>query len=85
LSAGNPGEDVQDISGATPRRAHEPCCSSFNGLGKGDIPVFPERERATRGLLDRVHIFARIHARGGLKVFDKLRLYLTTPIGAPCR
>jgi DNA invertase Pin-like site-specific DNA recombinase len=42
----------------------------------------PEWDRATRSMLDGVHIIERIHARGALlKVLDKPHLDLTTPIG----
>ena len=53
---------------------------AINALGKGDILVLAEWDRATRSMLDGVHIMARIHARGALlKVVDKPYLDLTTP------
>jgi len=39
-------------------------------------------DRATRSMIDGVHIIERIHARGAMiKVLDKPYLDLTTPIG----
>jgi DNA invertase Pin-like site-specific DNA recombinase len=45
---------------------------AIDALGKGDVLVLPEWDRATRSMLDGVHIIERIHARGALlKVLDK--------------
>src|SRR3989440_8345248 len=55
---------------------------AIDELGKGDILIVVEWDRATRSMLDGVHIIERIHARGALlKVLDKPHLDLTTPIG----
>ena len=55
---------------------------AIDQLGKGDILVVAEWDRATRSMLDGVHIIERIHKRGSLlKVLDKPHLDLTTPIG----
>jgi DNA invertase Pin-like site-specific DNA recombinase len=55
---------------------------AIDELGKGDILIVAEWDRATRSMLDGVHIIERIHARGALlKVLDKPHLDLTTPIG----
>jgi DNA invertase Pin-like site-specific DNA recombinase len=55
---------------------------AIDALGKGDILIVAEWDRATRSMLDGVHIIERIHARGALlKVLDKPHLDLTTPIG----
>ena len=55
---------------------------AIDELGTGDILVVAEWDRATRSMLDGVHIIERIHARGALiKVLDKPHLDLTTPIG----
>src|SRR5207244_9583413 len=55
---------------------------AIDALGKGDILIAAEWDRATRSMLDAVHIIERIHARGALlKVLDKPHLDLTTPIG----
>jgi DNA invertase Pin-like site-specific DNA recombinase len=55
---------------------------AIDALGKGDILVLPEWDRAARSMLDGLHIIERIHARGApLKVHDKPHLDLTTPIG----
>src|ERR1044072_7128729 len=55
---------------------------AIDELGKGDIMVLAEWDRATRSMMDGVHIIERIHARGALvKVLDKPHLDLTTPIG----
>ena len=55
---------------------------AIDALGKGDILIVPEWDRATRSMLDGVHVIERIHARGALlKVLDKPHLDLTTPIG----
>jgi DNA invertase Pin-like site-specific DNA recombinase len=51
-------------------------------LGKGDVLIVAEWDRATRSMMDGVGIIERIHARGALiKVLDKPHLDLTTPIG----
>jgi DNA invertase Pin-like site-specific DNA recombinase len=51
-------------------------------LGTGDTLVVAEWDRATRSMLDGIHIIERIHARGALiKVLDKPHLDLTTPLG----
>jgi DNA invertase Pin-like site-specific DNA recombinase len=48
---------------------------AIDALGKGDILVLPEWDRATRSMLDGVHIIERIHARGALlMVLDKPHL-----------
>jgi DNA invertase Pin-like site-specific DNA recombinase len=55
---------------------------AIDALGTGDLMVLPEWDRATRSMLDGVHIIERIHSRGALlKVLDKPHLDLTTPIG----
>ncbi len=55
---------------------------AIDELGTGDILVVAEWDRATRSMLDGVHIIERIHKRGSLlKVLDKPHLDLTTPIG----
>jgi DNA invertase Pin-like site-specific DNA recombinase len=55
---------------------------AIDALGTGDVLVLAEWDRATRSMLDGVHIIERIHARGALlKVLDKPYLDLTTPIG----
>src|SRR5262250_1432535 len=46
------------------------------------VVVVAEWDRATRSMMDGVHIIERIHARGAMiKVLDKPHLDLTTPIG----
>jgi DNA invertase Pin-like site-specific DNA recombinase len=55
---------------------------AIDELGTGDILVVAEWDRATRSMLDGVHIIERIHKRGALiRVLDKPHLDLTTPIG----
>jgi DNA invertase Pin-like site-specific DNA recombinase len=55
---------------------------AIDELGTGDVLVLAEWDRATRSMLDGVHIIERIHDRGALlKVLDKPHLDLTTPIG----
>lgn len=55
---------------------------AIDALGKCDILVVAEWDRATRSMLDGVAVIERIHARGAfLKVLDKPYLDLTTPIG----
>jgi len=55
---------------------------AIDALGTGDVLVLAEWDRATRSMLDGVHIIERIHGRGALlKVLDKPYLDLTTPIG----
>jgi len=55
---------------------------AIDALGTGDVLVVAELDRATRSMMDGVHIIERIHARGAMiKVLDKPHLDLTTPIG----
>jgi DNA invertase Pin-like site-specific DNA recombinase len=55
---------------------------AIDALGKGDVLVVAEWDRATRSMLDGIHIIERIHARSALiKVLDKPHLDLTTAIG----
>jgi DNA invertase Pin-like site-specific DNA recombinase len=55
---------------------------AIGGLGRGDVLVIAEWDRATRSMQDGVAIIERIHARGAMiKVLDKPHLDLTTPIG----
>jgi Resolvase, N terminal domain len=55
---------------------------AIDALGTGDVLVVAEWDRATRSMMDGVHIIERIHARSAMiKVLDKPHLDLTTPIG----
>src|SRR6476619_7793752 len=55
---------------------------AIDALGTGDVLVLAEWDRATRSMIDGVHIIERVHARGAMiKVLDKPYLDLTTPIG----
>jgi DNA invertase Pin-like site-specific DNA recombinase len=55
---------------------------AIDALGTGDVLVVAEWDRATRSMMDGVHIIERIHTRGAMiKVLDKPHLDLTTPIG----
>ena len=55
---------------------------AIDGLGTGDVLVVAEWDRATRSMMDGVHLIERINKRGALiKVLDKPHLDLTTPIG----
>jgi DNA invertase Pin-like site-specific DNA recombinase len=55
---------------------------AIDQLGKGDILVVAEWDRATRSMFDGIHLIERINARGALiKVLDKPHLDLTTPLG----
>src|SRR6516165_7836933 len=55
---------------------------AIDALGRGDVLVVAEWDRATRSMMDGVHIIEGIHARGAMiKVLDKPHLDLTTPIG----
>src|SRR5262250_1808588 len=55
---------------------------AIDALGRGDVLVVAEWDRATRSMMDGVHIIERIHARDAMiKVLDKPHLDLTTPIG----
>jgi DNA invertase Pin-like site-specific DNA recombinase len=55
---------------------------AIDTLGRGDVLVVAEWDRATRSMMDGVHIIERIHARGAMiKVLDMPHLDLTTPIG----
>jgi DNA invertase Pin-like site-specific DNA recombinase len=56
--------------------------NAIDALGMGDVLVVAEWDRATRSMMDGVHVIERIHARGAMiKVLDKPHLALTTPIG----
>src|SRR5262245_25967782 len=55
---------------------------AIDALGKGDILVVAEWDRATRSMFDGIHLIERLNARGALiKVLDKPHLDLTTPLG----
>ena len=55
---------------------------AIDELGTGDTLIVAEWDRATRSMLDGVHLIERINTRGALiKVLDKPHLDLTTPIG----
>jgi DNA invertase Pin-like site-specific DNA recombinase len=55
---------------------------AVDALGKGDILVVAEWDRATRSMIDGVRLIERIGARGAMiRVLDKPHLDLTTPIG----
>ena len=55
---------------------------AIDELGTGDVLVVAEWDRATRSMMDGVHLIERINHRGALiKVLDKPHLDLTTPIG----
>src|SRR5262245_21928217 len=55
---------------------------AIDALGTGDVLVVAEWDRATRSMMDGVHIIERIHARGAMiRVLDKPHLDLATPIG----
>ncbi len=55
---------------------------AIDALGKGDILVLAEWDRATRSMMDGIAIMQRVHARGAaIKVLDKPHLDLTTKIG----
>jgi DNA invertase Pin-like site-specific DNA recombinase len=55
---------------------------AIDALGKADVLIVAEWDRATRSMMDGVAIIERIHARGAMiKVLDKPHLDLTTPIG----
>jgi DNA invertase Pin-like site-specific DNA recombinase len=55
---------------------------AIDALRPGDTLVVAEWDRATRSMMDGVHLIERIHARGALlKALDKPYLDLTTAIG----
>jgi DNA invertase Pin-like site-specific DNA recombinase len=55
---------------------------AIDELGTGDTLIVAEWDRATRSMLDGVHLSERINTRGALiKVLDKPHLDLTTPLG----
>jgi DNA invertase Pin-like site-specific DNA recombinase len=55
---------------------------AIDALGRGDVLVLAEWDRATRSMLDGIGIIERVHARGALvKVLDKPHLDLTTTLG----
>jgi DNA invertase Pin-like site-specific DNA recombinase len=55
---------------------------AIDRLCRGDVLVVADWDRATRSMMDGVHIIEPIHARGAMiKVLDQPHLDLTTPIG----
>ena len=55
---------------------------AIDQLGRADVLVLAEWDRATRSMLDGIQIIERVYARGALvKVLDKPHLDLTTTIG----
>jgi DNA invertase Pin-like site-specific DNA recombinase len=55
---------------------------AIDALGKGDVLVLAEWDRATRSMFDGIAIMQRVHLRGAaIKVLDKPHLDLTTRIG----
>jgi DNA invertase Pin-like site-specific DNA recombinase len=55
---------------------------AIDAVGKGDVLVVAEWDRATRSMMDGIAIIDRVLARGALvKVLDKPHLDLTTTIG----
>lgn len=51
-------------------------------LGRGDVLILAEWDRATRSMFDGIAIMQRVHSRGAvIKVLDKAHLDLTTKIG----
>jgi DNA invertase Pin-like site-specific DNA recombinase len=55
---------------------------AIDALGRGDILILAEWDRATRSMFDGIGIMQRVHARGAaIKVLDKPHLDLTTKIG----
>ena len=55
---------------------------AIDALGRGDVLVLAEWDRATRSMFDGIAIMQRVHARGAaIKVLDKPHLDLTTKIG----
>jgi DNA invertase Pin-like site-specific DNA recombinase len=55
---------------------------AIDALGRGDVLIIAEWDRATRSMQDGLAIVERVHARGAMiKVLDKPHLHLTTSIG----
>jgi DNA invertase Pin-like site-specific DNA recombinase len=55
---------------------------AIDDLGTGDVLVVAEWDRATRSMMDGVHLIERLNKRGALiKVLDKPHLDLTTATG----
>lgn len=55
---------------------------AIDALGTDDVLVVAEWDRATRSMIDGIHIMQRVANRGAaVKVLDKPHLDLTTPIG----
>jgi DNA invertase Pin-like site-specific DNA recombinase len=55
---------------------------AIEALGKGDVLVLAEWDRATRSMLDGIRIIERVAARGAtFKPLDRQWLDLTTPLG----
>ncbi len=51
-------------------------------LGKGDILILAEWDRATRSMVDGIAIMSQLNSQGAfLKVLDRAHLDLTTPVG----
>ena len=55
---------------------------AIDALGTNDVFVVAEWDRATRSMMDGLHIMQRVADRGALvQVLDKPHLDLTTPLG----
>jgi len=55
---------------------------AIDALGKGDVLILAEWDRATRSMFDGIRIMQRVNARGAaIKVLDKPHIDLTTKIG----
>jgi DNA invertase Pin-like site-specific DNA recombinase len=55
---------------------------AIDALGTGDVLVVAEWDRATRSMMDGIHIMQRVAARGAaVKVLDRSYLDLTSKIG----
>jgi DNA invertase Pin-like site-specific DNA recombinase len=63
-------------------RARPQLEKAIDALGTKDILVVAEWDRATRSMMDGIHILERVHQRGALvKVLDKPHLDLTSAFG----
>lgn len=82
LRAGKCDEIFREKASGKAVRGRPQLEKAIDELGTGDILVVAEWDRATRSMMDGVHIIERIHSRGALiKVLDKPHLDLTTPVG----
>lgn len=82
LRAAGVDEIYREKASAKAVRGRPQLEKAIDALGTDDVLVVAEWDRATRSMMDGIHIMQRVAARGSaIKVLDKPHLDLTTPIG----